>query len=122
MHLLKLKSLCLSHNRIILIERYDRYLRVYYADGHSEIADEDIQFYIKKNKGKRGYKNPILINSQKLYPTIDQKSYFCCWIDLEQLDDDNEFYIHLLNQKAIYHKAISMYLKQKEEKLKKMIE
>ncbi len=119
MHLLKSKLLSLSHNSVILIERYDEYLRVYYADGHSEIADEDIRSYIKKNKGKQGYKNPVLVNSQWLYPTVDQKDYLCCWIDLEQLDEDNEFYIHLLRQKGIYQKAISIYLKQKEKSFKK---
>lgn len=111
---MKSKSLYLSHNVIILVERYGIYLRVYYADGHSEIIDDNIQSYIIKNKGKIGYKKPILINNQLLHPTIDQKNYLCCWIDLEQLDEYNEFYIKLLKQKSIYEKAITMYLKHKE--------
>lgn len=119
MHLLKSKLLYLSHNVIVLVERYDIYIRVYYADGHSEIIVDNIQNYIIKNKGKIGYKKPILINNQLLYPTIDQKNDYCCWIDLEQLDDYNEFYMNLLKQKSIYEKAIAMYLKQKEKMLLK---
>ena len=119
MHLLKSKLLYLSHNVIVLVERYDVYLRVYYADGHSEIIIENIQSYIIKNKGKIGYKKPILINSQWLYPTINQKNGYCCWIDLEQLDDYNEYYMNLLKQKLIYKKAVSMYLKHKENSMLK---
>lgn len=77
----------LNHNKVLLAERFHCYIRVYYADGHYELRDENIQDYIKQNRGKSGYKHPILIENQNLYPTIDQKENLCCWINLGYIEE-----------------------------------
>ncbi len=110
MHLSKLKLLQ-SNKIIILAERFQQYIRVYYHDGHSEIVLEDIKTYVHQRK-TRGYKNAILFDENWLYPTMNQRDEDCCWINLHYLKNANVFYRQLLKQKNLYQKAKMMYMKQ----------
>ena len=109
----------LNHNKVLLAERFHCYIRVYYADGHYELRDENIQDYIKQNRGKSGSKHPILIENQNLYPTIDQKENLCCWINLGYIEEKNPFYIWVLQSRGLYDKAVKMYVNFKLKELVK---
>ena len=66
---MKLKLSQLSHRIAILIENYNGYIRIYYADGHYEIilkSSRDLERMSRKN---HKYKNPIVsitINGKKI--------------------------------------------------------
>ena len=90
---MKLKLSLLSHNVIVLVEHYGKFTRIYYSDGHNEISSDDLKKYVQKNKGLPGYKNPILIQNCLLYPTSNQKSQDCQWINLDYLEQQDNFYI-----------------------------
>lgn len=110
---MKLKSLQQNHNVIVLIERYEQYIRLYFADGHTEIADIRINEYIHKNKGKPGYKHAIMMNQQNLYPTLDQKNKKCQWINVHYFEASDGLYFRLLRNKDILQRAMKIYLKEK---------
>ena len=114
---MKLKLSQLSHNTIILVERYDEFTKVYYADGHSEILSNQMQFYLKQRKSKQGYKNPIMMGMIKLYPTLGERNQDCCWINLDYLEQRNSFYISLLEEKKLIKASQKMYLKHKAQQI-----
>lgn len=116
---MKLKLSLLSHNVIVLVEHYGKFTRIYYSDGHNEISSDDLKKYVQKNKGLPGYKNPILIQNCLLYPTSNQKSQDCQWINLDYLEQQDNFYIDLLKEKNLLTKSKSMYIKYKSKELLK---
>lgn len=118
---MKLKLLQLSHNFVVFLESYGRYLKVYYSDGHMEIVEEKIQNLISKGDKKIGYKNPIFYKGVYLYPSKSIKEKDCQWINLDYLDEKDSLFVQLLLDKNLYEKAIKMYLREKEKKLKEGI-
>ena len=98
---MKLKLSQLSHRIAILIENYNGYIRIYYADGHYEIilkSSRDLERMSRKN---HKYKNPIVFESSLLFPTHNQKDYQCKWINLDYLAEKDISYIHLLEEKGL---------------------
>ncbi|MEG0277302.1 MAG: hypothetical protein RR630_09755, partial [Coprobacillus sp.] len=58
-----------------------------------------------------GYKKPILISSDFLYPTINRSDMNCKWINLDCFNERHQLFILLLKQKGLLNKAKKMYLK-----------
>ena len=100
----------LNHNKVLLAERFHCYIRVYYADGHYELRDENIQDYIKQNRGKSGYKHPILIENQNLYPTIDQRKIFVVGLILDILKKKIHFIYGFYNHEVYMTKQLKCML------------
>ncbi|MCD7808416.1 MAG: hypothetical protein LUH02_03660 [Erysipelotrichaceae bacterium] len=115
---MKLKLLPSNNQIALLLERYDYGVRIYYGDGHSEVSDEKVEDYTIKIKGKTGYKNPVYVHGQELFPIKDQREKDCIWINLDYLDNEDSHYIKILRQKNILDRAIKMFLRQKEIQLK----
>lgn len=107
---MKLRLSLLSKNEVLLVEHYERYLRFYYSDGHYEIVDKHIKEYITKRDG-HSYKNPILIYSGYLHPTMSRSDINCKWINLDYFMQSHHLFRLLLKQKGLYEKAKKMYLK-----------
>lgn len=102
-------------NILLLVEYHYTFLRLYFADGHSEFKDESIQHYIvKKNTG---YKNPIYIYDQWLYPTGDYHQNSCFWIQLDCIEDYNLELISFIEDEQTRLKVRKLYLKHIERKL-----
>lgn len=100
-----------SDNIIVLAERFEHCVRVYYEDGHSEVVFDDIKTVANQRK-KRGYKNAILLDRSWLYPTRNQKDDSCCWINLHYFKNANAYCRQLLTKRNLYPKAKMMYMKQ----------
>ncbi|MCD7950163.1 MAG: hypothetical protein LUG12_07890 [Erysipelotrichaceae bacterium] len=116
-----MKSKLLPPNNYIavLLERFNNSVRIYYGDGHREVSDEKVEDYILKSSKKySGYKNPVFVYGQKLYPIKDQRDADCIWINLDYLDAEDEKYFKILKERDILDKAIKMFLKEKEIQLK----
>ncbi len=105
----------LRKNIIVLIEYYQDYLRFYYADGHSEIIQDSIHSYLHTDD--KGYKRPIQVYNQELYPTQNKKDVNCRWINLSYIDEQDVHYMCLLKEKGLIDKCKKMYLKYKEKQL-----
>lgn len=116
---MKSKLSLLSHNVIVLVEHYEKYLRMYYSDGHYEITINDLKQYIHKNQGMRGYKKPISLRGALLFPTMNQKCKDCRWLNLDYLEEQDSGFLHLLQEKNLLSKSRNMYLKYKEKQLLK---
>jgi len=104
---------------IVLAEHYYGYERIYYSDGHYEITTQRLKKFIEKNKGVSGYKNPILIQDSLLFPTMNIKYQECRWLNLDYLEEQDDFFIHLLKEKDLLMKSKSMYLRYKEKQFLK---
>ncbi|MBS5599482.1 MAG: hypothetical protein KHX41_11330 [Coprobacillus cateniformis] len=112
---MKLKLSQLSHRIAILIENYNGYIRIYYADRHYEIilkSSRDLERMSRKN---HKYKNPIVFESSLLFPTHNQKDYQCKWINLDYLAEKDISYIHLLEEKGLKTKSQEMFQKHKQD-------
>lgn len=107
---MKLRSSPLSKSEVLLVEQFERYLRFYYSDGHYEIVDRRIKDYITK-KSIHGYKNPILICTEYLHPTMNRSDTKCKWINLDYFIQNDYLFILLLKQKGLYEKTKKMCLK-----------
>ena len=83
----------LRKNIIVLIEYYQDYLRFYYADGHSEIIQDSIHSYLHTDD--KGYKRPIQVYNQELYPTQNKKDINCRWINLSYKKSTINFFMIL---------------------------
>lgn len=101
----------LSKNALILIERFHKYLCFYYADGHYEIKDVQIQQFMKK---RSGYKNPIFVDDYQLYPTKNIHDDHCLWVNLDYYEKHNDYLLHLLEHFQIQDHVYKMYLKHKK--------
>lgn len=115
---MKLKLSQLSHNVIVLMENFEQFTRVYYADGHYELCQQRIKDILPKQQGSSGYKRPVYYENVYLYPSQNQKDRECKWINIDYLDEKDPIFIHLLVHKNLYQKAVHMYLKEKEKLLK----
>jgi len=109
-----LKSSPLKDNIIIIVERYHQYVRIYYADGHSEIIDQRINNF-QNGQRKSGYKNPICVADECLYPTMNQRDEECRWINLEYFEEKDPFFLQTLKKKGLFSKSLRMYLRYKEQ-------
>ena len=103
---------------VILVERFQHYIRVYYDDGHTEVLFEDIQSYLQQKRIKKGYKNAIVLHENWLYPTMNQKDFSCHWVNLKYLHHQNKYCQNLLHDKSLYQKARIMYIKQIQKEIK----
>lgn len=112
---MKLKSSQLSHKVIILIENYERGLRVYYSDGHFEVLDTNIQNIAQKRINFYKYKNPIVYKGTLLHPTQNKKDEQCQWINLDYLEEKDFSFLRLLEKKNLISKVQNMYFKYKKE-------
>lgn len=112
-----MNSIQLTRNIIILIEKYEKFLKFYYADGHYEFFNSTIRSLTNKEKKSSGYKQPIHINGQELYPTQNQRDLKCKWINLAYIDEQDINYMLLLKEKGLIEKTKKMYFKYKEEQL-----
>lgn len=110
-----------KNNIILLVENYHHHTRIYYSDGHYELTTKQILEYEHKILNERSYKNPIFVRSSLLFPTMNQKDPKCTWINLSYLDEKDEFYIRLLDERHLYEKAVKMYLRVKEKELMSVI-
>lgn len=88
----------------------DSFLKIYYSDGHSEIVNHKIQDF-KCNSQTKGYKKPILIDGQYLYPTKNSRDDDCLWIDLNCVLRNDRYSVYLLKQKGVYDISVKMLLK-----------
>ncbi|MFR7590181.1 MAG: hypothetical protein ACLUVC_01940 [Longibaculum sp.] len=104
-----------NHNLPILIENYEEWLRVYYADGHYEILDENIREQVSEYVHLYKYKNPVIWQSALMHPTHNHSDCQCAWINLDYLEEKDNLFIRLLKQKELLSKAQTMYLKYKKE-------
>ena len=112
---MKLKLSQLSHRVAVLIENYNEYTRVYYADGHYEIIHKSSRHLKRINRTNHKYKNPIVFESSLLFPTCNQKDYQCKWINLDYLVEKDVSYIHLLEEKGLKTKSQEMFQKHKQD-------
>lgn len=113
---MKLKSSLLNKDIILMIENSEGDLKLYYADGHNEILIvDDFQDYIVKQNS--GYKHPIYIQNQWLYPIMSYRDERCIWIHLECFEEYCYAFIPLLKHRNLNVKVRKMYLKYVEKKL-----
>lgn len=103
----------LNNGTIILIENASHCLRVYYADGHSELVKKDLSDFAILSKVKSGYKNPIQIGDDFLYPTKNKRDKDCCYVNLKCFDYHNDYFIELLKTKNLLEKSKKEYLHHK---------
>lgn len=103
------------YNNIYMIDGLSSFTRLYYEDGHIEYASDDILNYVKDLKIGSGYKRPISIQNNILYPTSHSKDYENQYINIHYFDILNKDFIKLLENKNIKDKAISLYIKKKEK-------
>ncbi len=111
-----MKSSLLGHNIAVLVETYGEYLHVYYADKHNEVLASiipDYQIYDEYI----GYKKPIIIQNNLLYPTMNCKHQFCRWINLEYLEENDLFFFSLLKTKSLFEIAKKMYIREKRKQI-----
>lgn len=112
---MKLKLLPSNHKVVIFIEKYEEGLRIYYADGHYEIADIDIQHLTNQQVNLYKYKNPILYENSLLHPTQNKKDDDCQWINLDYLEEKDPLFFQLLEKKNLLMKTQNMYIKYKKQ-------
>lgn len=98
---------------IILIEKYNGFLRVFYKDRHFEIWDDHFKKYILKKQ--KGYKKPMVIGDNWLFPTRNMRDVQCCWINLDYFIEFDRYFIKLLNQRHLYECVKKMFLRKKEK-------
>lgn len=106
-----------ANRTVVLAERFQRYIRVYYDDGHVELLFEDMQSYLQQKREKKGYRNAIVLHENWLYPTMNQKDFSCHWVNLYCLNQHNSYYQFLLEDKSLYQKAKIMYMKQIQKEI-----
>lgn len=102
-------------NNILLVDGVNSFTRLYFEDGHIEYIGINILEYVKNLKVGSGYKRPISLNYNMLYPTSHSKDYECQYINIDYLDKSDKSFMNLLRNKNLYHKAIHMYMKTKEK-------
>lgn len=111
-----MKLSLLNKDIILMIENSDGDLKLHYADGHNEILiGDDFQEYIVRQNS--GYKQPIYIQKQWLYPIMNYRDERCIWIHLEYLDEYCYAFVPLLKHRNLSDKVRKMYLKYIEKKL-----
>lgn len=105
------------NRKVVLAERFQHYIRLYYDDGHAEVLFEDMQSYLQRKRDKKGYKNAIMLHENWLYPTMNQKDSSCHWVNLHYLREYNVYCRHLLENKNLYQKVKVMYMKQIQKEM-----
>jgi len=98
-----------------MIERDKEYLKLFYADGHSEMLLDNIQKYIVKIN--TGYKNPIYLQEQQLYPTTNYENENCIWIHFDYFEEYCHLLLPFLKKRNITNMVKRMYLKHVEKRL-----
>lgn len=99
-----------------MVEHDKKHLCLHYADGHFEIIPGKIHNYMIKNK--KGYKNPIVIDNYLLYPTKNIHDDSCKWVNLEFYEENNHYYVFLLENYGLEPQVRKMYLKHKKDLLR----
>ncbi len=95
--------------------KYDySFLRLYFADGHCEFKDEDIKHYIVKQN--TGYKNPVYMYKQWLYPTGDYHYRDCLWIQLNCFEEYLLVMKSLISDEQMRLRIKKLYLNHIEKK------
>ena len=104
-----------SNNEILLlVDSYQYYLRFYYADGHCEMKNSRVKHYMQENR--KGYKNPICVQNDFLYPTKNIHDSHCQWINLDFYEENNHCYSMVLDYYDLNQHVKKMYIKHKYKK------
>lgn len=72
-------------------------MRIFYADGHNEILEEDFKKYREKNK--KGYKKPLVINNHTLTPLSNTTYKECYWTNLHLFVRTYPYFKEVLDKK-----------------------
>lgn len=112
---MKLRSSQSNHSVVILVEKYNHGLRIYYSDGHFEVIDGNIQNLSQERINFYKYKNPIVYEGVLLHPTQNKKDEQCLWVNLDYLEEKDSAFIELLKKKNLTSKVQNMYFKYKKE-------
>ena len=57
----------------------------------------------------QGYKRPVKVGQEFLFPTQNQRDYECKWVNLDYLVQDDLNYMMLLKEKGIYERTQKMF-------------
>ena len=95
------------NNLIVLIEKMGDYYCTHYADGHFDLGYLNIaELQIKDVKG---YKVPIIVENQMLFPTMSMKEPECKWVNLKISHSQYHYYNYLVNKYELHSKIDKMY-------------
>lgn len=116
---MKWRSLQLNSHIVLLIENSFRCLKVYYVDGHWELIQKGLYEFADICGRRNGYKNPIEIGNDCLFPTQNKREISCCWVNLHHFDCCDRHFIGLLNSKNLLGISKKQYLHHKSKHIKK---
>lgn len=100
----------LNKYTVLMVQSLKSYLKIYYADGHNEIVNGHYHDYQLKNK--KGYKKPIVIDGEYLYPTMNTKDIRCQWINLRIFKEYYSSFKKILKPHDMFY-AQKMYIRLK---------
>lgn len=114
-----------SNNEILYVERDSNGCGVYFADKHKEIYAMSILKYMKHINNNQNpiklshklYHSPLKVGDYLFSPTMNTKDSECEYFNLLKIDEKNEYFEQLLEERKLLNKAKERFLEHKRREV-----